>query len=182
MSRIGKKPINIPSGVKVNIKNSMIEVVGPKGTLVNHLPSSINISIEDSIIQVNREGNEKDVRAMHGTVRSLLFNIVHGVSEGFSKTLEILGTGYRVEQSGKRGLKLNLGYSMPIDFQLPEGITADIEERGTRLIVSGIDKQLVGEVSARIKKLRPPDSYKGKGIRYLGEQLKLKPGKAGIKA
>lgn len=182
MSRIGEKPINIPNGVKVNIKNSMIEVVGPKGTLVNHFPVSIKISIEDSIIKVDKVSEGKDVRAIHGLVRSLLFNMVHGVSEGFSKTLEILGTGYRVEESGKKGLKLNLGYSHSIDFQLPEGITADIEERGTRLIVSGIDKQLVGEVSARIKKLRPPDSYKGKGIRYLGEQLKLKPGKAGIKA
>lgn len=181
MSRMGRKPVIISNGVKVERKNGLIEVAGPKGRLHQPLPDGIKTRIEGNEVYVERESDEKKHRALHGLIRSLLANMVLGVTEGFSKTLEIVGVGYRAELTGKSAIKFNLGYSNPVEFSLPQGITAAVEERGTRVIIQGIDKHLVGNTAAKIRELRPPDSYKGKGIRYAGEVLKLKPGKAGVK-
>jgi len=181
MSRIGRKPINFSSGVKVETRNGLIEVTGPKGKVSQHLPEGIKTRVEGNELYVERESDEKKYRALHGLVRSLVANMVLGVTEGFSRSLDIVGVGYRAELSGKSVLKLNLGYSNPVEFALPQGVTATVEERGTRVIIQGIDKHLVGNTAAKIRELRPPDAYKGKGIRYTGESLKLKPGKAGAK-
>jgi large subunit ribosomal protein L6 len=182
MSRIGRKPVAIPSGVKIENKNGLIEVVGPKGKLSKHLPRGIKTTVDSSRkIHIERERNEKEFRALHGLVRSLLSSMVLGVTEGFSKSLDIVGVGYRAELLGKNAIKFSLGYSNPIEFSLPKGVVATVEEKGTRVVIQGIDKEVVGEISAKIRNLRPPDSYKGKGIRYTGETLKLKPGKAGAK-
>lgn len=181
MSRVGNKPVNLPDGVNVEIKDRYISVKGPKGELGVDIPDGIEANLSDSEVQIKRKSEEKKVKSCHGLVRALVANSVEGVSNGFSKTLEISGTGYKVDMSGSNKLKLNLGYSNPVDFDLPEGITATVEERGTRLIVQGINKQLVGEIASKIRKLREPDAYKGKGIRYSDERLRLKPGKAGAK-
>ena len=182
MSRIGIKPIQIPKGVSVETKNGTIEVKGAKGKLSRRIPQGISAEIDSGVIKVQRMNELKSTKALHGLTRSLLANMVTGVVDGFSVTLEIVGVGYKAELTSKEGISLSLGYSNPIQFALPEGISAEVEERGTRLIIKGIDKEEVGETAARIRKLRKPDSYKGKGIRYLGEILKLKPGKAGAKA
>lgn len=182
MSRIGIKPIQIPKGVSVETKNGTIEVKGSKGRLSRSIPQGIEAEIESGVIKVKRINELKSTKALHGLTRSLVANMVTGVMEGFSITLEIVGVGYKAELTGKNAVTLTLGYSKPIKFSLPEGISADVEDRGTRLIIRGIDKEEVGETAARIRKLRKPDSYKGKGVRYLGEVLKLKPGKAGAKA
>ena len=181
MSRIGRKPIPVPEGVKINFNNGLVLVEGGKGKLSWNIPSGIEAKIEEDRIFIERESDEKKLKALHGLTRSLLSNMVTGVSAGFSITLDIVGVGYRVEAQGSDGLTFSLGYSKPIQYQLPEGISSRVEERGTRLILEGIDKQLIGETAARIRKLRPPDSYKGKGVRFMGEQLRLKPGKAGAK-
>ncbi len=180
MSRIGRKPIPVPDGVKINFNNGLVVVEGGKGKLSWDIPEGINAKVEEDNILVERDSDEKKLKALHGLTRSLLSNMVTGVSSGFSITLEIAGVGYRVEAKGK-GLVFNVGYSNPVEYTLPEGISSKIEERGTRLILEGIDKQLLGETASRIRKLRPPDAYKGKGIRYSDEQLRLKPGKAGAK-
>jgi len=180
MSRIGRKPISVPDGVKINFKDSLVQVEGGKGKLTWNIPPGIEAKIEEDKILVERQNDEKRLKALHGLTRSLLSNMVTGVSTGFVITLEIVGVGYRVEAKGK-DLVFSLGYSNPIDYSLPKGVTSTIEERGTRLILEGIDKQLVGETAARIRKLRPPDAYKGKGVRYAGEILRLKAGKAGAK-
>ncbi len=182
MSRIGRKPINVPDRVKVNFRGSLIEVEGEKGKLSWDIPYGINAKVEEQKILIGRKSDEKKAKALHGLTRSLVANMVAGVSDGFTKTLDIVGVGYKAEALGKNGIKFNIGYSNPVDFALPNEISAQIEERGTRVVLHGIDKQLVGETAARIRKLRSPDSYKGKGIRYSGEILKLKPGKAGAKA
>jgi len=181
MSRIGKKPVKVPEGVNVETKNDGITVKGPKGQLNVGIPEGITAVIEDGNIQVDRINNQKKTKAFHGLVRSLLLNSVTGVTEGFSKTLEIVGTGYKAELNGKDKLKLTLGFSHIVDFNLPEGITAKVEDRGTLLTLEGANKQVVGETAANIRKIRKPDAYKGKGVRYKGEELKLKPGKAGAK-
>ena len=181
MSRIGRKSIKLPDKVNVETKNNVIQVKGPKGELSVDLPEGIKTNIDDGSIMVTRNSEDKQTRAYHGLVRSLLLNSIIGVSEGFSKTLEIVGTGYKAETAGSDGLKLTLGYSHPIDFKLPKGVDAKVEERGTLLRLEGIDKQIVGETAAQIRKLRKPDAYKGKGVRYRGEELRLKPGKAGAK-
>jgi large subunit ribosomal protein L6 len=181
MSRIGKKPIAIPSGVKVEVKDDSVVVSGPKGKLSRRVPSGIDVKVNAPWIQVERKSNEKELRALHGLTRALISNMVLGVTEGFSKSLDIVGVGYRAELIGKSGIKFSLGYSSPVEFSLPQGVSAAVEERGTRVIINGIDKEIIGETGARIKRLRLPDSYKGKGIRYTGEALKLKPGKAGAK-
>jgi large subunit ribosomal protein L6 len=182
MSRIGIKSIQIPKGVSVEAKNGTIEVKGTKGKLSRRIPQGITTEIDSGVIKVERMNELKSTKALHGLTRSLLANMVTGVTEGFSITLEIVGVGYKAELKGENAITLSLGYSKPIEFLLPEGISAEAEERGTRLILRGIDKEKIGETAARIRKLRKPDSYKGKGIRYLGEILKLKPGKAGAKA
>ncbi len=181
MSRIGRKPIKVPSGVKVGLNNGVVEVEGGKGKLSWDIPSGINAKLEEENLLIERDNDEKKVKALHGLARSIIANMVTGVSDGFSRTLEIVGVGYRAEAMGSSQIKFNLGYSNPVEFTIPDGISAEFEERGTRLILKGIDKQVLGQTAARIRELRPPDAYKGKGIRYSTEKLKLKPGKAGAK-
>ncbi|MFQ5787503.1 MAG: 50S ribosomal protein L6 [Thermodesulfobacteriota bacterium] len=182
MSRIGIKPIKIPSEVKVESRNGTIEVSGPKGKLSRNIPEGIMTEIDADLLNVKRSNDEKSIRALHGLTRSLIANMVTGVTDGFSISLEIVGVGYKAELAEKNKIKFSLGYSKQIEFPLPDGISAEIEDRGTKLIVMGIDKERVGETAARIRKLRKPDAYKGKGIKYKDEKLKLKPGKAGVKA
>lgn len=181
MSRIGRKPIKVPGGVKVSLGKSTVQIEGAKGKLLWDIPEGVSAKIEDEKILIDRVNDEKKIKALHGLSRAVISNMVTGVSEGFSRTLEIVGVGYRAEAMGKSQIKFSLGYSNPVEFSLPEGVSAAVEERGTRLILQGIDKQIVGQTAARIRELRPPDSYKGKGIRYSTETMKLKPGKAGAK-
>lgn len=182
MSRIGRKPIEVPDGVKISFKNGHVKIEGGRGVLTWDIPEGIDAKVEEEKILVERRNDEKKIKALHGLTRSLLSNMVTGVSEGFTRTLNIVGIGYKAELMGKDTIKFNLGYSNPVEFTLHESISVKVEERGTRLILEGIDKQIIGEMAARIRKLRPPDAYKGKGIRYAGEILRLKPGKAGVKA
>ncbi len=177
MSRIGRLPVEIPGGVDVTIEGRAVSVKGPKGSLALELAPPIEITREDGVLRVTRPNDEGDVRALHGLSRSLVANMVTGVTDGYRKTLEIIGVGYRVQQRGAN-LEFALGFSHPIVVTPPEGITLRVETP-TRLVVEGIDKQLVGEVAANIRKLRKPDPYKGKGIRYQGEQIRRKVGKAG---
>ena len=177
MSRVGNKPIPVPNGVRVQIGDGSVLVEGPKGKLTTALPPGIRCELQDSTLVAKRE--DDSYAAMHGLGRSLVANAVTGVSAGFQKDLEIVGIGYRAEVKD-RLVVLNLGYSRPIEFPLPEGIQVTIE-RQTRLAVSGIDKQKVGQVAANLRRLRPPDPYKQKGVRYAGEKLKKKVGKAGAK-
>ena len=177
MSRVGNKPIPVPKGVRVQIGDGSVLVEGPKGKLNTVLPPGIRCELEDSTLMAKRQ--DDSYAAMHGLARSLVANAVTGVSAGFQKDLEIVGIGYRAEVK-ERVVVLNLGYSRPIEFPLPEGIQVTIE-RQTRLAVSGIDKQKVGQVAANLRRLRPPDPYKQKGVRYAGEKLKKKVGKAGAK-
>jgi len=180
MSRIGKKPIDIPKGVEVKLEGSKVKVKGPKGELAMILPMGISVRTDDGKIYLERASESKEVKSLHGLSRSLIGNMVTGVTQGFQKVLEITGTGYRAQVQGKK-LMMTLGYSHPVEFPLPEGITASVDQKQTTLTLSGIDKQLLGQVAADIKALRPPDAYKGKGVRYAGERLKLKVGKAGKK-
>lgn len=176
MSRIGKIPVEIPAGVEVNINGQEINVKGPKGTLTRTIASPISAKVEDGSVVVSRPDEERESRSLHGLTRTLVANMVEGVTKGYSKVLEIQGTGYRVTQKGT-GLELALGFSHPVNFDAPEGITLKVE--GNRITVEGISKQQVGEVAANIRKLRPPEPYKGKGVRYLGENVRRKVGKAG---
>lgn len=178
MSRIGQMPIEIPEGVQVTIKGEKVEVKGPKGELQSTFRSEITIQEKDGVLMVSRSSEEPRVRALHGLTRSLLNNMVIGTSQGFEKTLEIHGVGYRAELNGK-DLTLNLGFSHPVEFAAPEGIDFEVDTRAGRVVVRGIDKQLVGQVAADIRKIRPPEPYKGKGIRYKGEYVRHKAGKAG---
>lgn len=180
MSRIGKKPIDIPHGVDVKIAQDVITVRGPKGELSYAMPESIGISVAEGKIVVNRAADGKVVRALHGLSRSLVSNMVHGVSNGYTRVLEIVGIGYRAQVKGNK-LSFALGYSHPIEFELPDGIKAAVDDKQTTITLTGINKQLVGQTAANIKELRFPDSYKGKGIRYSGERIKLKAGKTGKK-
>jgi large subunit ribosomal protein L6 len=177
MSRIGRLPVTIPSGVKVDVEGQAVTVTGPKGTLQHTVAEPIAIVQEDSVIRVTRPNDDGPVRALHGLSRTLIANMVTGVTDGYRKTLEIVGVGYRVQAKGK-DLEFALGFSHPVTVTPPEGITFRVEAP-TRFVVEGIDKQLVGEISARIRKLRKPDPYKGKGVRYQGEQIRRKVGKAG---
>jgi large subunit ribosomal protein L6 len=177
MSRIGRLPIPVPSGVDVAVDGQAVSVKGPKGTLSLTVAEPIVVAKEDSVIKVTRPNDEGKVRALHGLSRTLIANMVTGVTEGYSKTLEIVGVGYRVQAKGKN-LEFSLGFSHPVVVEPPEGITFRVEAP-TRFVVEGIDKQLVGEIAARIRKLRKPDPYKGKGLRYQGEQIRRKVGKAG---
>jgi large subunit ribosomal protein L6 len=175
MSRIGRKPIPIPEGVKVSLQDNTVLVEGPKGKLSTELPAGIRCEVQDSTLVARRENDSQ--AALHGLIRSLLANAVTGVTAGFEKELEIVGIGYRAENKG-RMVVFNLGYSHQIEFPLPEGITVAVIKQ-TRLTVSGIDKQKVGQVAANMRALRPPDPYKQKGVRYVGERLKKKVGKTG---
>ena len=179
MSRIGKKPIAVPPKVEVNIEDNTVQVKGPKGQLQLAIPTGIRVERQDVQLLVLRQ--DDSLAARHGLVRSLLANTVHGVTQGFQRDLEIVGIGYRAEVKGKSAVLFSLGYSHPIEFPIPEGIQISVD-RQTRIAVSGIDKQKVGQVAANIRALRPPDPYKNKGIRYAGEVLQKKVGKAGATA
>jgi large subunit ribosomal protein L6 len=179
MSRIGKKPVPLPQGVKYEIKGNTIVVQGPKGVVESHLPSGVKLETADGHINVIRESENH--AAVHGLVRALVSNAVEGVTKGWARELEIVGIGYRAELKGKNTVVFTLGYSHPIEVPLPTGIAVAIDAKQTRLTVSGIDRQKVGQVSADIRSLRPPDPYKQKGIRYVGEKLKKKVGKTGAK-
>jgi large subunit ribosomal protein L6 len=177
MSRIGKLPISIPTGVTVTIDGHKLNIKGPKGELNYECHPNIKVEQNDQKIFVSRPNDEKQNRALHGTNRSNINNMVEGVSKGFSKQLEVKGVGYRFNISGKK-ISFSLGYSHPIDFQLPEGIEANSDEENKNLLtISGINKQLVGESAARIRELRKPEPYKGKGVRYVGEHVVIKQGK-----
>jgi large subunit ribosomal protein L6 len=176
MSRIGRAPITLPKGVELNVRPSEITVKGPKGTLQVPVNPRLTVKQEDGNVVVERKSDNRLDRAQHGLARSLINNAILGVSEGFTKNLEIQGVGFRCAMRGQQ-LELSLGFSHPVVIQPPEGITLNAPEP-TRITVSGIDKQLVGQVAANIRGIRPPDSYHGKGVRYAGEQIKLKPGKA----
>jgi large subunit ribosomal protein L6 len=177
MSRIGRLPITVPSGVEVSLDGREVTVKGPKGTLSHTVAEPIEVAMEDGQVTVTRPNDINTVRALHGLTRSLINNMVVGVTDGYKKTLVIQGVGYRVVAKGQN-VEFSLGYSHPIPFEAPEGIKLTVE-RPTQLTVEGIDKQLVGEIAARIRKLRKPDPYKGKGVRYEGEQIRRKVGKAG---
>ncbi len=179
MSRIGKLPITIPAGVDVVVDGRDVTVKGPKGTLSHTVVGAIEVARVDGTVSVTRGNDEREARSLHGLTRTLIANMVTGVTEGYTKRLEIVGTGYRVVAKGAN-LEFALGYSHPISVEPPEGITF-VVEAPTRFTVSGIDKQKVGEVAANLRKLRKPDPYKGKGVRYSGEQIKRKVGKAGKK-
>ena len=176
MSRIGRKPIPIPNKVQVTIDGSAVTVKGPKGELHHEFPPDIGIQQEGTQVLVSRPTDQQHHRALHGMTRALINNMVTGVTAGFSKTLEIVGTGYRAQQDGKK-VVLALGFSHPIVFDPPEGITVKVESP-TRVSVSGIDKALVGQVAADIRGFRPPEPYKGKGVKYEGEYIRRKAGKA----
>jgi large subunit ribosomal protein L6 len=178
MSRIGKLPIDVPSGVDVAIDAAVVTVKGPKGTLSHTVAAPIVVERNDAVLDVKRPDDERQSKALHGLTRTLISNMVVGVTEGFEKKLEIVGVGYRVLSKGPTQLEFQLGYSHPIVFDAPEGITFSVEGP-TKLGVAGIDKQLVGEVAANIRKLRKPEPYKGKGVRYAGEHIRRKVGKAG---
>ncbi|MGT2461565.1 MULTISPECIES: 50S ribosomal protein L6 [Sinomonas] len=177
MSRIGRLPITVPSGVEVKIDGPVVTVKGAKGELVHTVASPIEVSLDDTTLSVTRPNDERLSRSLHGLTRTLLFNMIEGVTKGYEKKLEIVGTGYRVQAKGS-DLEFALGFSHPVNITAPEGITFAVEGP-TKFSVSGIDKQQVGEVAANIRKLRKPDPYKGKGIRYAGEVVRRKVGKAG---
>ncbi len=176
MSRIGYAKISIPEGVTVEIRDDQVVVKGPKGELSTQILSGITVSVEDNQVVVNRSNDEKELKAKHGLIRSLINNDIIGVSQGYSKTLKLVGTGYRVAQKGQ-GLSLSLGFSHPVEVEPVPGITYTLEGNDT-ITVTGIDKQLVGQVAANIRKVRPPEPYKGKGIRYADEVVRKKAGKA----
>jgi large subunit ribosomal protein L6 len=176
MSRVGKVPIPIPKDVKVTLTDSILKVVGPKGQLSHLIPSEITVSIEPEQIVVKRPDDHRTTRSLHGLTRVLVANMITGVTQGFEKKLAIQGIGYRADLQGNT-LRLALGFSHPVLFPLPEGIKVEVE-RQTTIMVTGIDKQQVGSVAAKIRSFKPPDPYKGKGIRYANEYVKLKVGKA----
>jgi large subunit ribosomal protein L6 len=178
MSRIGKLPVPVPAGVDVTLEGQLVTVKGPKGTLSHTVAEPIKVEKGDGVLDVQRPDDERTSKALHGLSRTLINNMVVGVTEGYEKKLEIVGVGYRVLSKGPTQLEFQLGYSHPIIFDAPEGITFAVEGP-TKLGVAGIDKQLVGEVAANIRKLRKPEPYKGKGVRYAGEQIRRKVGKAG---
>ncbi len=177
MSRIGKIPVPVPAGVDVTISGSLVTVKGPKGTLEHVVPAPLTVAQEDATLVVTRPNDERDSRALHGLTRTLLANIVTGVTQGYEKKLEIVGTGYRVAAKGNT-LEFALGFSHPVVVTAPEGITFSVESP-TKFTVAGISKQQVGEVAANIRKIRKPEPYKGKGVRYAGEVVRRKVGKAG---
>jgi large subunit ribosomal protein L6 len=180
MSRIGKTPVAVPSGVDVTVSAGTITVKGPKGTLSRTLPAPITITQADGELTFTRPDDERDNRALHGLVRSLVNNMVIGVTDGFKKELEIVGVGYRAEAQGPNAIRLALGFSHPVNVKAPDGITFEVPVP-TQVVVSGIDKEVVGQVAANIRSIRKPEPYKGKGVRYQGERVLRKAGKAGKK-
>jgi len=180
MSRIGKKPIPVPPGVKVAVKGDAVSVEGPKGALSQAIPSGLSVKMDSNVLTVERSSDHRTVRALHGLIRSLLANMVHGVKDGFERKLEIVGIGYRAQLQG-RNLQLALGYSHPVVFPLPDGVQAEVE-RQVSITLKGADKALLGQLAAELRSLRKPDPYKGKGIKYAEEHIRRKVGKkAGAK-
>ena len=177
MSRIGRMPVALPAGVKVKIKGSEVTVEGSKGTLIREFHPDISIKEESGQLIVSRPTDNRQHRALHGLSRSLLANMVDGVTRGFEKNLELSGIGYRAQKTGNK-LTLQIGYSHPVEFDPPQGIDI-VVDGNTKIRIAGIDKELVGETAAEIRRIRIPDAYKGKGVKYAGEKLRLKPGKAG---
>ena len=178
MSRIGRMPVVVPKNVNVEIDGTTVRVKGPKGELARTLPAEMMISINNGVIEVNRPSDDRNHRSLHGMTRSLINNMVVGVSTGFEKMLEVNGVGYRAEMSGKN-LILNVGYSHPVTIEPPAGISFDVDSKTRQIKVSGADKELVGQITADIRKVRPPEPYKGKGIKYLDEKIRRKAGKTG---
>ncbi len=179
MSRIGRPPISIPGGVQVSVANGAVEVQGPKGRLALEIHPAIRVRIDDGKILCERQTDQKPHRALHGLTRALIANMIRGVTQGFEKKLELVGVGYRAQVQGQ-ALTLNLGYTNPVVYALPSDIKATVENQ-TLITVSGIDKQRVGETAAKIRGLRLPEPYKGKGVRYVGERIRRKAGKSGAK-
>ena len=179
MSRIGKKPIAIPKGVTVKIEGNTVAVQGPKGKLETPIPGGIKMQQQDGNLVATRDNDSQS--ALHGLARALVNNAVEGVTKGWTKDLEIVGIGYRAEMKGKGTVVFTLGYSHPIEYPLPSGIEVAVDPKQTKLSVTGIDRQKVGQVAAEMRSLRPPDPYKNKGVRYAGERLKKKVGKTGAK-
>ena len=177
MSRIGKLPISVQKGVQVEVQGQDVKVKGPKGELSRTFPQGVTVNLDDSTLTVGRADDTKRTRALHGLARSLLNNMVIGVSDGYTRTLELQGVGYRATQAGQK-VSLAVGYSHPVEVDPPDGIALEVEGN-TKVHVRGIDKELVGQVAANIRKVRPPEPYKGKGIRYLDERVRRKAGKAG---
>jgi large subunit ribosomal protein L6 len=179
MSRIGKKPITLPKGVKYTVQTNTVVVEGPKGKVSALIPEGITFSEKDGVLELVRQNDSQS--ALHGLARALVFNAVEGVTNGWKKELDVIGIGYRVEMKGKNTVVFTLGYSHPIEFPLPTGITVEIDPKQTHVTVSGIDRQKVGQVAADMRSLRKPDPYKNKGVRYSDEKLKKKVGKTGAK-
>jgi large subunit ribosomal protein L6 len=177
MSRVGKKPLEIPAGVTVTVNGNTVTVKGPKGELTRTFHPDMTIKLEGNVLTVERPSDEKLHRALHGTTRSLLANMIEGVSKGYEKALELVGVGYRASKQGKK-LVLNVGYSHPVEIEPEEGLEIEVPAQ-TKIIVKGADKQRVGELAAKIRAVRAPEPYKGKGIRYEGEVVRLKEGKTG---
>ena len=180
MSRIGKQPVAVPAGVTIDLKEgNLLTVKGPKGTLTQQFSDAMKIDVDGAVISVTRPTDRKDHRALHGLTRTLIFNMIEGVTNGYTKILEINGVGYRAAKAGKK-LNLTLGYSHPVEMTDPEGINTEVEGQN-KIIVTGIDKQKVGQYAATIRTKRPPEPYKGKGIKYSDERIRRKAGKAGKK-
>lgn len=177
MSRVGRKPIPVPTGVEVTVNGPHVKVKGPRGNLERVFPEAVNVEVDDGVVTISRRDDERMSRALHGLSRALLANMVLGVADGFKRELAIVGVGYRAVLKGTT-LELQLGFSHPIQVPAPEGISFEVPEP-TRIVVSGVDKEQVGQVAADIRKLRPPEPYKGKGIRYSNEYVRRKAGKAG---
>ncbi|MBM6985248.1 MAG: 50S ribosomal protein L6 [Acidaminococcaceae bacterium] len=180
MSRIGKKPITVPAGVTVKVEDNVVSVKGPKGELQRRIHNAMKVTLDNGVITVERPDDEKESRSLHGLSRTLINNMIEGVTHGFSKSLEIQGVGYRAAKQGKN-INFTLGFSHPVVMEPPAGITFDVPQPN-KIVVSGSDKEKVGAVAAEIRNLRPPEPYKGKGIRYEGEHVRRKVGKAGAKA
>ena len=175
MSRIGKQPVALPAGIAARVADGAVTLKGPKGELTLKMPESVAVALEGSSLVVTRTGDDKQSRADHGTTRALLQNMVEGVKDGYSRELEIQGVGFKASIAGNK-LTMNVGYSHPVEYVVPDGVAVTVTD-GTQLKVSGIDKQLVGQVSARIRSFRPPEPYKGKGVRYKNERVRRKAGK-----
>jgi len=180
MSRIGNAPVAVPNGVDVTVADGTVTVKGPKGTLSRDIPGDIEIRQDDGTLTFVRPNDERRNKALHGLTRSLVNNMVVGVTDGYRKELEIVGVGYRAEAQGSNGLRLNLGFSHPVNVTAPDGITFEVPQP-TQVVVAGIDKEVVGQVAANIRSIRKPEPYKGKGVRYAGERVLRKAGKAGKK-
>ncbi|HEX2980013.1 MAG TPA: 50S ribosomal protein L6 [Anaerolineaceae bacterium] len=178
MSRIGRMPVVIPAGVNVDIQGTMVRVKGPKGELTQTFLPQVDIALEDGAIVVKRQSEDAKVRALHGTTRALMSNMVTGVSTGFERVLEIDGVGYRAEMAGQN-LTLHVGYSHPVVVEPPDGISFDVDTKTRQIKIRGVNKEQVGQIAANIREVRPPEPYKGKGIRYQGEKIRRKAGKSG---